>query len=87
MVGDKERLVVDTSVFIENLDVVESLMQSYDIYIPYVVLQELDHLKDKNNYNARVAIKFINNNYNKINFVETLHSIENNDDLIIETAK
>lgn len=89
--ADKQKLVVDTCVFMENLDVIEDLMQEYKICIPYVVLQELDHHKDRGDnarsYKGRTAIKFINANYDEFEFIETENNIDNNDDLILQTAK
>lgn len=89
--ADKQKLVVDTCVFMENLDVIEDLMQEYKICIPYVVLQELDHHKDRGDgwrsFKGRTAIKFINANYDEFEFIETENNIDNNDDLILQTAK
>lgn len=89
--GDKKNIVLDTNVFMENLDVVEELMHEYKIYIPYIVLQELDHHKDRGDstrsYKGRTAIKFINANYDEFEFIETENSVDNNDDLILQTAK
>lgn len=89
--GDKKNIVIDTNIFMESIDVLKELMQEYKICIPYIVLQELDHHKDREDnarsYKGRTAIKFINANYDEFEFIETENSINNNDDLILQTAK
>ena len=90
--ADKQKLIIDTSVFMEDLDLVKELMNDYSVYIPYVVLQELDSLKMSDNgsrsYKARSAARFINSNKDNLSFIETTRTKDIiNDDLIIETAK
>ena len=90
--ASRQKLIVDTCVFMENINILEELVQEYDVCIPYVVLQELDHHKDRGDswrsFKGRTAIKFINANYNKFNFIETENGSDiGNDDLIIKTAK
>lgn len=90
--ASRQKLVVDTCVFMENISILEELVQEYDVYVPYVILQELDHHKDRGDgwrsFKGRTAIKFINANYNKFNFIETENGSDiGNDDLIINAAK
>ncbi len=91
--GDKQKLLLDTNVFMEDLETVEELMQEYKICIPYVVLQELDSHKSNyrdytRSYKGRSAIRFIDNNYNEFIFIETQSSPDiHNDDLILKIAK
>lgn len=92
-VEGRQKLIIDTSVFMEDLDIVEKLMQNYLVCIPYIVLQELD--AHKNNYRdnirpykGRSAIRFIDSNYDKFKFIETQNNPEKtNDDLILQVAK
>ena len=60
---DRQRLIIDTNVFMENLETVKDLMDGYKIYIPYVVLQELDHLKisdsSTKSYKARMLLDLL----------------------------
>jgi PhoH-like ATPase len=91
-VANKQKLVIDTCVFMEGINILEELIQEYDVYIPYVILQELDHHKDRGDgwrsFKGRTAIKFINANFDKFNFIETENGSDiGNDDLIISTAK
>lgn len=65
-------LILDTNIFISNLEQLKDLHSKYNskiiFYVPWVVLQELDHLKNKKsieqyifiNQKAQEAIKFIN---------------------------
>ena len=90
--ADKQKLIIDTSVFMEDLDLVKELIYDYSVYIPYVVLQELDNLKmsdsSTRSYKARSAARFINSNKDSLSFIETTRTKDTiNDDLIIETAK
>lgn len=92
MVGDKQKLVIDTSIFMEDLSLVKNLMNDYLVCIPYVILQELDNLKTSHDHNkaykARNASRFINDNKDNFKFAEIteINGIIN-DDLIIKTAK
>lgn len=87
------KVIIDTNVYMEDLTIVEKLIQEYDIYIPYVILQELDKLKNNYNdsirsYKARKVIKFIDENYNNFNFIDIqINPDIRNDDLIIDIAK
>ncbi len=90
MSEDVRRLVIDTSVFMSDT-AIDNLINTYHMIIPYVVLEELDNLKENQDsnksYNARKAIRFIENNYDKFEFVKTKGMDWNkNDDRIIETA-
>lgn len=90
--NEKQRILVDTCVLMDNIDIIKKLLQNYDISIPYVVLQELDKHKNSydnvSSYKARTAIRFIENNYNNFEFVDKHSNFYiNNDDLIIEIAK
>lgn len=86
----KHNLVVDTSCWI-NGRINNSVIEKYNVIIPYIVLQELDDLKESKNqnvaYKSRRAIRFIDNNYNDLNFVQHDDDFNNNDDKIIDTAK
>lgn len=91
MEEDAQRLVIDTSVFMSDTEI-DDLINTYHVIIPYVVLEELDNLKGSSDYqksyNARKAIRFIENKYDKFEFVKTEGMDWNkNDDSIIETAK
>jgi len=88
---DAQNLVIDTSVFMSDT-AINDLINKYHVIIPYVVLEELDNLKENRDsnksYNARKAIRFIENNYDKFEFVKTKGMDWNeNDDRIIETAE
>lgn len=91
--GNKQKIIVDTCIFMESITVVEKLMEDYDIVIPYIILQELDNHKNnyKDNvrsYKARTAIRFINDNYDKFEFINISSSLDiKNDDAIIDIAK
>ncbi len=87
----REKVVIDTSVFMSDTEI-NYLINKYHVIIPYVVLEELDNLKENRDsnksYNARKAIRFIENNYDKFEFVKTKGMDWNeNDDRIIETAE
>ena len=60
---ENEKIIFDTSVFMERLDVVEGLSKKYDVLFPIVVADELNHLKESHNeiksYKARQAIRFL----------------------------
>ena len=82
-------IVFDTSVFMERLDLVESLSKEYRILFPIVVADELNHLKESRNdyksYKARQAIRYIKNNSDDWEYCDDFGSCEN-DLYIIETA-
>lgn len=84
----KEKIVIDTSVLMENIEI-DDLVNKYQLTIPYVVIEELDKLKNINekSYNARRAIRLIEKNADKIIFVSMGISKTNNDDIVIECAK
>lgn len=88
--GDKQKLVVDTSCWMNN-KINEDIIKRYNIIVPYIILQELDGLKESENqntaYKSRRAIRFIDNNFNNLNFVQHDDGFSNNDDKIINTAK
>ena len=71
----KKEIVVDTNVLIENPKLVNELES--DIFIPYVVLEELDGLKNKGGFvgkRARDAVR------NLKEYVDNSESIEKNKD-------
>ena len=89
--GDKKKVVVDTSKLMERLAEVEQIMENYQIVLPTTVLEELDNHKDNykdqiKSYKGRNAIKFINSHYNNIKFTECDDTIEKNDNKIIDVA-
>ena len=69
--GEK-KIVLDTNIFMESIDVVKNLLEEYEVIIPLITLEELDNLKDSHNdtrtHKARHAIKFINSNFDKFIF-------------------
>ena len=83
-----KKVVLDTNVILDDPEILEN--EEYEIYIPLVVLQEIDGLKNKLNvgYNARTAIRKIYQlvKQNKIHLVETPIE-QKNDDLILDVAK
>lgn len=88
---DKKRVVVDTSKLMERLTEIEQIMESYQIVLPTIVLEELDNHKDNykdqiKSYKGRNAIKFINKHYNNIEFADCNDKIEKNDNKIIDVA-
>jgi len=88
--SDKIKLVVDTSVFMEETEFVEKVMEEYDIIIPLVVLEELDNLKTNRDvaksYRAKKAIKFIEVNYSKFEFDNSKSEEIKNDNKILGSA-
>ena len=50
--GDKRKVVVDTSKLMEKVAEVEQLLDNYQIIIPNTVLEELDNHKD--NYKDQI---------------------------------
>lgn len=70
--GDKENIVVDTNVFMESIDILKKIVEDYNVIVPMMVLEELDNLKDSHNdvrtHKARIAIKYINENFDKFIF-------------------
>lgn len=90
-VGDKRKVVVDTSKLMEKISEVEQMMADYQIVLPMVVLEELDNHKDNykdliRSYKGRNAIRFINKYYDEIEFVECNDDIGKNDNKIIDVA-
>jgi PhoH-like ATPase len=93
-------VVVDTSALMQSLKVVEETAKDYKLVITSIVLEELDKHKDCNDPNrsfkSRQALKFINNNEDKIEFsIEermTIHDMlngfdpEKNDNKILSAA-
>lgn len=91
MAGDKRKIVVDTSMLMEDIKSVEQLIDDYQIIIPHIVLEELDNHKDNykdaiRQYKGRKGIHFINKNINKLIFAECDESITKNDNKILEVA-
>lgn len=89
--SDKIKLVVDTSVFMEDVETVRYLIENYNVIVPYTVLAELDNHKSKrdNNlsYRARHAIRLIEDNYSKFIFCDSSIGIDfKNDDRILQCA-
>lgn len=70
--GEKRKVVVDTNIFMESIDVVKNLLEKYEVIIPLITLEELDNLKDSHNdtrtHKAIHAIKFINANFDSFTF-------------------
>ena len=90
-VGDKKKVVVDTSKFMEKLAEVEQLLDDYQVVLPTTVLEELDNHKDNHkdtirSYKGRNAVKFIYQNYDKFIFAECDNNIDKNDNKIIDIA-
>ena len=59
--GAKKNFVLDTNVILHDYKCIENFQEN-DIYLPIVVLEELDKFKkgsDQINYNARVKEHFI----------------------------
>lgn len=89
--GDKRKVVVDTSKLMEKVAEVEQLLDNYQIIIPNTVLEELDNHKDNykdqiRSYKGRNAVRFIYQYYNKFTFAECDDSIEKNDNKILNVA-
>lgn len=90
--GERQRLIIDTNQWIDlSVGDLKQLVDDYDVYIPMIIVEELDHLKCNQNgqtaYNVRKAIRFIYDNYHKFKFVEYNDSVIKNDNKIIHTAK
>lgn len=85
-----QTIVVDTSVFIERLDILNRLLEEYEIVFPIVVADELNHLKDSKDadksYKARKAIKYISEHSSKW-YCDADMEDEENDMAIILTAQ
>lgn len=91
MAGDRKKVVVDTSLFMINTDLVKELMDEYQVVIPVVVLEELDNLKDNyrdktRSLKGRYAIKFINQYIDEFIFDDYESDIKA-DNQIIKVAK
>lgn len=71
-VGENKKIVLDTNIFMESIDVLKKLTESYKVVVPLITLEELDNLKDSHSdtrtHKARIAIKYLNNNYNDFIF-------------------
>ena len=69
---EKKKVVIDTNIFMESIDVVKNLIDEYEVVVPLITLEELDNLKDSHNdtrtHKARFAIKFINANFDSFTF-------------------
>lgn len=69
---DKQKIVVDTNIFMESIDVLKKLTEDYSVVVPLITLEELDNLKDSRNdsrtHKARIAIKYLNANYDDFIF-------------------
>lgn len=67
-----ESVVLDTSALMNYNNIIEKLSKQYNIIIPIVVVEELDHLKTNKDteraYKARKAIKQIKSNFSKVRF-------------------
>lgn len=70
--GEKKKIVIDTNIFMESIDVLKKLIEDYDVVVPLITLEELDNLKDSRSdtrtHKARIAIKYLNANYDKFIF-------------------
>ena len=68
---DKQKIVVDTNIFM-SIDVLKKLTEDYSVVVPLITLEELDNLKDSRNdsrtHKARIAIKYLNANYDDFIF-------------------
>lgn len=88
--GDKKKIVVDTNIFMESIDILKKLTEDYSVVVPLVVLEELDNLKDSHNdtrtHKARHAIKFINSNFDSFTF-DTFEHEGKPDNRIIAVAE
>lgn len=89
--GEKQKVVVDTSKLMEDILEMKSIIDDYQIVIPEIVLEELDNHKDNykdttRSYKGRNAIRFINKHYDKFTFGECDDEIVKNDNKIIDVA-
>lgn len=70
--GEKKNIVIDTNIFMESIDVLKKLTEEYNAIVPMATLEELDNLKDSKSdmrkHKARIAIKYLNANYNDFIF-------------------
>lgn len=86
----ENKLVLDTSIFMENLDVIDDYEKVYDIYFPAIIADELNHLKDSNDssksYKARKAIRYINSHSKDWFFDSDFVLTDDNDYSIIDFA-
>lgn len=83
------KTTLDTSYIMGNVEILGEILVASDIYIPYVVLSELDRLKDngelKKSKRAQRAINIIEYYYDSINFIRN-EVMECADDAIIDVA-
>ena len=88
--GEKKKVVIDTNIFMESIDILKNLIDEYEVIIPLIVLEELDNLKDSHNdtrsHKARHAIKFINSNFDSFTF-DTIEHEGKPDNQIIAVAE
>ena len=89
--GEKKKVVVDTSKLMEKLTEVEEIMDGYQLVLPSTVLEELDNHKDNykdpiRSYKGRNGIRFIYEHYNEIIFFDSDDTIDKNDNRIIDVA-
>ncbi len=68
--GRKKSYVLDTSILINNPDVLETL-NDCNIYIPFEVLEELDNLKIKND-SSGMAARFVNRSLDSLRGIGNL---------------
>lgn len=94
-----KKVIVDTSVMMQNPECLDKIINIFEVYVPIVVVQELDHLKTNINIEkkmqAKKALRYLKNYRTAVHFtfckttsnipyVTTDYSI--NDDIIISTA-
>lgn len=83
------RITLDTNILLENPEILND-GDAYVYVVPAIVLKELDQLKRNRQdlgYSARIAIKYILNNLNKIDIDFNGYEASSNDEKIIEIAK
>jgi len=91
----KRNAVLDTNILMSHSNMLGSLIDEYNITLPLVVLEEMDHLKTNQNpekaYKAREAIRQIEKYYNDLTFTYENDLIEGmeikNDNYIISSAR
>lgn len=91
MGDEKEKVVIDTSKLMEDIEELEEMLSKYSVIIPHVTLEELDNHKDNykdeiRSFKGRNAIRFINKNIDNIIFAECDDTISKNDNQIIDVA-
>ena len=90
---NKRKVVLDTSTLIEHEDILEQLIDIYDVVISIVTVEELDKLKtDKDGslaFKARRAINSLNKHQDNIEYYvayKNCFSQETNDNIIVSAA-